>query len=610
MNDLPSHDQVSTGTRTELSRFATAKSFFFSVLEYADKKALISFIMMVFLGLTEGVGLVMLIPLLHLIGFDGGGTSDKTSLLVNAFFDKTGLPCSLETVLCAYMIIVGTHAIASRYLEVLTARLSFGYTQFMQDLIYNAFARAEWLFSTQMGGANLIRVLTSDLVRAGYATRQLLELIATVLLTLIYLGVILSVSSVLPLFVIASIAVIFLSLRPGNRQAHNLGEVYQREISNLYFATNEHVSGIKVAKSYGLESEHATRFSVITKQVAAKGIRFLQVDAATQMYHRVGAAIALSAFFYIGAKLIALPSSSLIFVVFVFARLSPKVSLIQHYTQYIDNWLPAYRAAILMLDQFEVSGESPPPPLVRPLPFRSAIRLSQVSFSYNGNGGGKALNNIDLVIPARHTIAVVGSSGSGKTTLADLIMGLVAPTDGTIYIDGKPLAGEMFYNWRSSIGYVPQETFLFNDTIRGNLLLVKPGAEEWELWEALQYAAADTFVKAFLDGLDTVVGDRGVRLSGGERQRIALARALLRKPTVLILDEATSSLDRENEQRILDAIEGLHGELTMVIIAHRLSTIRKADSIVVLEQGRIVATGTWESLFQNKDDCFWVRMAQ
>src|SRR5208283_2668516 len=198
------------------------------------------------------------------------------------------------------------------------------------------------------------------------------------------------------------------------------------------------ISGMKVAKSYGLESEHATRFSVTTKQVAAKGIRFLQVDAATQMYHRIGAALALSAFFYIGAKLIAIPSSSLIFVVFVFARLSPKVSLIQHFTQFISNCLPAYHAATLMLRRFEVSDEPLPPSLVRPLPLRNAIRLSQVSFSYNGNEERHALCNIDLVIPARSTVAVVGTSGSGKTTLADLIMGLVAPSHGAIFVDGMP----------------------------------------------------------------------------------------------------------------------------------------------------------------------------
>ncbi|MGO9376012.1 MAG: ABC transporter ATP-binding protein [Syntrophobacteraceae bacterium] len=610
MNDLPSQDQVSTGTGTELSSFSTAKSFLLSVLKYAGKKAWIYFTMVVLLGLTEGVGLIMLIPLLHLIGFDEGGTSDRTSLFVRAFFDKTGLPLTLATILCAYMVIVGTHAIASRYQEVLNARLSFGYTQFMQDRFYNAFARAEWLCSTQMSGSNVIRVLTSDLVRIGYATRQLLELIAIVVLTLIYIGVVLSISSVMAFFVLASVTAIFLLLRPYNRQAYGLGQVYQTATSNLYFVANEHISGMKVAKSYGLESEHATRFSVTTKQVAAKGIRFLQVDAATQMYHRIGAALALSAFFYIGAKLIAIPSSSLIFVVFVFARLSPKVSLIQHFTQFISNCLPAYRAATLMLSRFEVSGESPPPSLVRPLRLGSAIRLSQVSFSYNGNEGRHALSKIDLVIRARSTVAVVGPSGSGKTTLADLIMGLVAPTDGTIFIDGRPLAGELVYNWRSSIGYVPQETFLFHDTIRGNLQLVRPDAEEGELWEALRHAAAETFVAAFPDGLDTVVGDRGIRLSGGERQRIALARALLRKPTVLILDEATSSLDTENERRILDAIEGLHGELTMVVIAHRLSTIRRADSIVVLEQGRIVETGTWVSLSQKEGGRFWEQMAQ
>lgn len=610
MNDPPPQDHISTGTGTGLSSFSTAKSFLLSVLKYAGKKAWIYFTMVVLLGLTEGVGLIMLIPLLHLIGFDEGGTSDRTSLFVRAFFDKTGLPLTLATILCAYMVIVGTHAIASRYQEVLNARLSFGYTQFMQDRLYNAFARAEWLCSTQMSGSDVIRVLTSDLVRIGYATRQLLELIAVVVLTLIYIGVVLSISSVMAFFVLASVTVIFLLLRPYNRQAYGLGEVYQTATSNLYFVANEHISGMKVARSYGLESEHATRFSAITKQVAAKGIRFLQVDAATQMYHRIGAAVALSAFFYIGAKLIAIPSSSLILVVFVFARLSPKVSLIQHFTQFISNCLPAYRSATLMLSRFEAMGEPPPPSLVRPLRLGSAIRLSQVSFSYNGNEGRHSLSKIDLVIRARSTVAVVGPSGSGKTTLADLIMGLIAPTDGTIFIDERPLAGELVYNWRSSIGYVPQETFLFHDTIRGNLQLVRPGAEEGELWEALRHAAADTFVAAFPDGLDTVVGDRGIRLSGGERQRIALARALLRKPAVLILDEATSSLDTENERRILDAIEGLHGELTMVIIAHRLSTVRRADSIVVLEQGRIVETGTWASLFQKEGGRFWEQMAQ
>jgi ATP-binding cassette subfamily C protein len=288
----------------------------------------------------------------------------------------------------------------------------------------------------------------------------------------------------------------------------------------------------------------------------------------------------------------------------VFARLSPKVSSIQHYVQHISNSLPAYREASLMLSRFETAAEPPCQSSVRPLQLKSAIRFSRVSFSYNGSMESLALRRINLVIPAHKTIAIVGPSGSGKTTLADLILGLLSPIEGTIFIDERLLSGEWVHIWRSSIGYVPQETFLFHDTVRGNLLWAKRDATEGELWTALELAAAKAFVSALPNGLDTVLGDRGIRLSGGERQRIALARALLRKPTLLLLDEATSSLDTENEQRIQDAIEGLHGELTMVVIAHRLSTIRRADSIMVLDRGQVVEAGAWELLAQKKGGRF------
>ncbi|MHC1727796.1 MAG: ABC transporter transmembrane domain-containing protein [Syntrophobacteraceae bacterium] len=396
MDGLPPRDQDSTRTETAPSSFSTAKSFLLSVLGYAGKKALTYFTMMVLLGLTEGVGILMFIPLLNLIGFEAGPTSNTASHYVRAFFDMAGLPLTLETVLCAYIAIVGAHAIAGRYLETLNARLSFGYTKFMQDRLYNAFLRVDGLCSAQMSGVDVIRVLTNDLTRAGFAGRQLLELIATVALTLIYTGVVLTISWVMALFVLASIGMILLFLRPYNRKAHDLGEVYQSATRNLYFVANEHVNGIKIARSYGLQSEHAARFSAITKEAAEKGIHFLQVDAATQMYHQIGATVALSAFCLIGAKFIAISTSSIVLVAFVFARLSPKVSLIQHFTQFISNSLPAYRAATQMLSRFEISGESPAPAVVPPLPLGSAIRLDRVSFSYSGNGDNRALRGIDL----------------------------------------------------------------------------------------------------------------------------------------------------------------------------------------------------------------------
>jgi ATP-binding cassette, subfamily C, bacterial len=586
------------------SGYSTSKSFLSSFLRYAGVRAWISLIMMVLLGLTEGVGLIMLIPLLQLIGFDGAEKSDAISSLVRGFFEMTSLPHTLSAILYVYVIILSIHAVAGRYLEVLNARMSMGYTRYMQDRLYTAFARVDWLSFTQISGPDVIRVVTTDLIRAGFSTRRLLELIATVILTTIYIGVALSVSWVMTAFALACVAVILLILRPHNIRAYGLGEAFQKTLGNMYLLASEHLGGMKIAKSYDLEHEHARNFSGVTKQFSEQAIRFIQVDATTQMYHQIGAIIALSAFFYIAAKLIAIPSASLLLVVFVFARLSPKVSSIQHYIQHIGNSLPAYRESALLLSRFEAAAESPRPSHVRPVQLREAICFRGVSYSYNGNQESQALRRIDLVIRGQSTVAIVGPSGCGKTTLADLLMGLLTPTQGEILIDERPLTGAWVHDWRSSIGYVPQETFLFHSTIRGNLLWAKPDATDGELREVLRLAAAESFVSCLSEKLDTVVGDCGIRLSGGERQRIALARALLRKPTLLLLDEATSSLDTENERRIQDAIEGLQGQLTMVVIAHRLSTIRRADSIVVLEEGRVAEAGTWDQLLQRWDGRF------
>jgi ATP-binding cassette subfamily C protein len=173
-----------------------------------------------------------------------------------------------------------------------------------------------------------------------------------------------------------------------------------------------------------------------------------------------------------------------------------------------------------------------------------------------------------------------------------------------VLVDEKPLRTEQMRSWRNKIGYVPQDTFLFHDTVRANLLWARPEASDEEVREALRLAAAEDFVSRLPQGMDTVLGDRGVRLSGGERQRLALARALLRKPSLLILDEATSNLDSENERRIQEAIERLHGSITILIITHRLFTVLGADVIHVLEQGRLVESGDRDTLMAKENGRF------
>ena len=266
--------------------------------------------------------------------------------------------------------------------------------------------------------------------------------------------------------------------------------------------------------------------------------------------------------------------------------------------------LPSFAAAEQLKAQFVAAQEATPSPTFERLAVSRDIRFDNVSFRYPAVESREVLASVSLQILARKMTAICGHSGAGKSTLADLLLGLLNPATGSVLVDGSPLQGERIHPWRASVGYVPQETFLFHESIRANLLWARPEATEAELATALRASAAEEFVSRLPQGLETVVGDRGVRLSGGERQRLALARALLRQPTLLVLDEATSALDTVNEQLIQQAIERLHGELTIVIIAHRLSTVQNADQVIVLEQGRVVESGAPIELARREGGAF------
>ena len=201
-------------------------------------------------------------------------------------------------------------------------------------------------------------------------------------------------------------------------------------------------------------------------------------------------------------------------------------------------------------------------------------------------------------------IAVVGPSGAGKSTLASLILQFYLPGGGNIRFDGHEASDFDLTELRSQMAFVPQEVILFGGTIRENIAYGKPDASEEEITAAAQQANAMQFIRQFPDGLDTVVGERGIQLSGGQRQRIAIARAVLKNPTILILDEATSSLDSESEKLVQDALDKLMNGRTSVVIAHRLSTIRKADKILVMESGRLAEEGTHQELMENENGVY------
>jgi ATP-binding cassette, subfamily B, bacterial MsbA len=259
----------------------------------------------------------------------------------------------------------------------------------------------------------------------------------------------------------------------------------------------------------------------------------------------------------------------------------------------MEQALAAARHVWEVMDENDQIPEKPGAVELKPL--SEAIRLENVSFGYS-NETRSVLRGVDLNITARTVTALVGESGGGKSTLTKLLPRFHDPSSGSVTWDGVDLRDASISSLRSNIALVTQETVLFNDTVRYNISYGRPGATDDEVREAARIAFADEFIEDLPNGYDTVVGERGVFLSGGQRQRIAIARAVLKNAPVLILDEATSALDTESERLVQRAVSNLMSNRTTVVIAHRLSTIRRADKIVVLEAGGIIAEGTHDEL--------------
>ncbi len=585
-------------------RSGIVSAYLSDVFQHAGMKAFMSIAVLITLGLTEGVGLLMLIPFLQLIGIGDSAPSGVTALIGNVW-KGAGLPMTLPAVLGVYAVIVTLYALTQRFSTLLNSRIAHSYTRKIRNKLFSELARMEWLHFTKIKTSDINHVLTANLNTIDNGTYSVFLLISTIFVVAVNIGVAFTLSAPMTLVALGSSAGLLLVLKPLNKQSYNMGEEWRSTMGALFGVLMEHLGAMKLAKSFGAESKHIDNFCSLSRQLEGQANRFAGILAATQMFYDIGAVVILGLFFYVAVGVLELPAAKLLIMIFLFARLVPQFSWIQRTWQNILNMLPAYKAVMDLSYVFSEGREDVRDSQQTKVELKSDIKFQDVKFQYDKTEKRPILNQLNLTISAGRTTVIVGPSGGGKSTLADMIMGLLKPDSGSVLLDGKPLDGDTIQAWRESSAYVPQESLLFHNTIRENLLWAKPDASEEEIWEALRLASADEFIAKAPEGLDTMVGDRGVRMSGGERQRLALARALLRKPTLLLLDEATSQLDKENERRIIDALEALRGRMTVVFISHRMSAAKCADRVVVIDRGRVVEEGEVEALARNRNSRFY-----
>ncbi len=549
---------------------------------------------MVCLSLAEGVSLLMLIPLLQLVGLDvQQGSIGRLAEFISSTFSSIGIRPTLIAILCVYVFIVIIHSLLRRWETSASLTLEYEFVVRLRENLYRAIAGTNWLFFARNKVSDFTHALTIEMERIGAATYYMLSLLATGIVAIVYILFAVRLSAMMTgLVFLCGIGLMF-SMKKKTKIAHETGEGLSEAMSGLYNAISEHLNGMKTAKSYGVEERHVESFKGLAEQVRHQYTYAIQNQAEVSYWFNIGSVTTLSLILYVSIQILSIPTAEVLLLLFIFARVMPKLSSIQQNLQSSVNMLPSFSKVMELKKRCEEAAEIKVQ-ICEKVDIGNGIKFNDVSFGYDGTF--PVIKDLGITIKAGQTTAIVGPSGAGKSTIADLLMGLISPTQGQILLDGMRLTAEQTKAWREQIGYVPQDTFLFNDTLRANLLWAKPGASEEEMSQALKFAAAAEFVSGLPKGLETNLGDRGLLVSGGERQRIALARALLRKPSLLILDEATSSLDSENEKRIQEAIEKLRGQVTILLISHRFSTIRKADIIHVIEDGHLIETGTWDEL--------------
>ena len=544
--------------------------YFKDLTRWNPRTALATLALMAATAVTDGVALLSLLPLLALAGI---GTS------------RAALPLSLPALtlpqaLALFVALIAVRAVLKGSRDRLQDTLRHGFVDQLRLNTFTALTQMRWQAIMAYRGSDLGETLMTDVDQVGLCTFYALRLLSTGGVALAYglIALRLSwISAALALGVAAGMALLQWRL-PG--LARRSGLELGRNRRRLAAAASSFLAGIKQAKCSNEEQRLVAEFAAISQQARQRQMQFTHSQSRARGGHEVIGASVLAGLSWAMLDQLHLPTDHVLLMILIMARLLPMLSELQQTLVQIAHTLAAYDHVQHLLEHCRQQGESDIDALPSP-PLTQQIRLQQVAFRYGD--GPEALTGIDLTVPARRTTAIMGPSGAGKSTLADLLAGLLRPAHGQIRIDDQELTDGMLRHWRSRVAYVPQEVFLKHDTIRANL----GEAPDDHLWHALTQAAAAEFVRQLPLGLETVVGERGVRFSGGERQRLALARAFLRRPDVLILDEATSALDDRNEQQIQQALTNIHGQLTVVLIAHRQSTVACADRVITLRQGRI-----------------------
>ncbi|MGB6386784.1 MAG: ABC transporter ATP-binding protein [Terriglobales bacterium] len=477
----------------------------------------------------------------------------------------------------------------------------FGMITDLRDDLYNAILRSSAAFFTKHTTGTLLSTIVNDIEKVQFAMSSVLAEFLQQFFTFVFTAaVVVLVGGKLAWVLLLFVPVILYSSRKIGRQVRHTTRGGQDKLAEIQNILHETITGNRIVKAFGMERWEVERFRAAARRLFRANLRSVAAFAISSPLMDILGSIAIALLLLMARgrinKGVLTTGTFLTFIVAVFKLYDP----VRKFAMFNNNFQQAVGASSEIFRFMDIEDEVREKPAAKRMgKFARTIRFADVSFSYeNVEDSPIVLHDINLEVKAGEVLAVVGSSGAGKSTLVHLIPRFFDVSSGRILIDDSDVRDVTLESLRSQIGIVTQETVLFNDTVRNNIAYGQPHVSQKQVEEAARAARAYEFIKGLPDGYNTMIGERGVRLSGGERQRIAIARAILKNAPILILDEATSALDSESESLVQSALQNLMTGRTVFVIAHRLSTVRRADRIVVLENGTISDIGAHEELMQ------------
>ena len=528
----------------------------------------------------------------------GSGILDQLNAAFEQFIREEG-PMEALFIFCIVIVVLFFVRNVFRYLAL--HQMAFLRNVAVRDLrrdIYQKLLRLPMAYYTDERKGQIMARFTNDVAEVEWSVMGALEaLFRQPVMIVLYLITLLGISWELTLFVVIVLPITGLMIGRIGKSLKRTAKKGQEELGEVVTTLEETVGGIRIVKGFTAEDIFNRHFNKVNDQHFKLMVRLFRKQYLTSPLGETLSAITIALILWFGGNLVleghTLNGEFFILYIVIFSQMiSPARALSESFVR-VQRGISASERIdeILMADEQVLESETAEPISE----FKDQIEFRNVSFKY---GDEPVLKNINLTVKRGESIALVGPSGGGKTTLVDLMPRFYDVSEGEILLDGKNIKDFKVYDLRGLFGIVSQQSILFNDSVKNNLLIGNQYASDKQIIEALHAANAHGFAVSLADGLDTGVGEAGNKLSGGQKQRLSIARAILNDPPIMIMDEATSALDTESERLVQDALEKLTEGRTSFVIAHRLSTVQHADRIVVIDRGEIVEMGNHNELLE------------